>query len=216
MRTTASKNSVSTPNYSLGEEIFNSVSHGVGVILAIVAFFLLFNRHKDTPVNLVYLSVYCVTLLTLYSISTMYHSLTIPKAKEIFRKLDHCSIFLLIAGTYTPICLVYVTTPTSKFVLGLVYTAAIVGIILNSIDVNKFSKISMLCYIAMGWSVVLMAKPTFIGLNRAQLLWLILGGVFYTIGAVLYLIGKRKKYVHSIWHLFVLFGSICHFLIFYI
>lgn len=203
------------PVYSLGEEIFNAVSHGIGSVLSFFAFFLLINRLEHTTKNYVCISVYCLSLFCLYTISTLYHSLKPGKAKNIFQKLDHCSIFILIAGTYTPICIIYVGGILSKVVLAIVCSAAICGIVLNAIDVKKFSKFSMICYIVMGWSIIFMAKPTFQSLNTDQLFWLFEGGVFYTVGAVIYLIGKKVRYMHSVWHIFVLFGSICHFFTIY-
>lgn len=201
--------------YSLGEEIFNAISHGIGAMLSFFAFFLLIQKFDNTLKNYVCISAYCLSLFCLYTISTLYHSLKPGKAKDIFQKLDHCSIFILIAGTYIPICLIFVGGLLSKIVLAVVCTFAVCGIVLNAIDVQKFSKFSMICYIVMGWSVLFMAKPTFDSLDVDQLFWLIEGGIFYTVGAVIYLIGKKVKYMHSIWHIFVLFGSICHFFILY-
>lgn len=203
------------PNYSPGEEIFNALSHGIGAVLSFFAFFLLIKKFDHTLKNYVCITVYCSSLFCLYTISTIYHSLKPGKAKNIFQKLDHCSIFLLIAGTYMPICLMFVGGIVSKIVFAIVCMAAICGIALNAIDVQKFSKFSMICYIVMGWSVVFMVKPTFRYLDVDQLYWLIKGGIFYTIGAIIYLIGKKVKYMHSVWHIFVLFGSICHFFTLY-
>lgn len=202
-------------NYSPGEEIFNAVSHGIGAVLSFFAFFLLIQRLDHTLKNYVCISVYCFSLFCLYTISTLYHSLKPGRAKSVFQKLDHCSIFILIAGTYMPICLIFVGGIMSKVVFVTVCLAAICGIVLNAIDVQKFSKFSMACYIVMGWSVILMAKPTFRCLDVDQLCWLIEGGIFYTVGAIIYLIGKKVKYMHSIWHIFVLCGSICHFFTLY-
>ncbi len=201
--------------YCLGEEIFNAVSHGIGAILSFFALFLLLQKFDHTLKNCICIAVYCLSLFCLYTVSTLYHSLKPGKAKNVFQKLDHCSIFVLIAGTYTPICLMFVGGFLSKLVFAVVCVAAVCGIVLNAIDVQKFSKFSMICYIVMGWSVLIMAKPTVQNLDVDQLFWLIEGGIFYTFGAVVYLIGKRVKYMHSIWHIFVLFGSICHFFILY-
>lgn len=202
-------------SYTLGEEIFNAISHGIGAILSFFAFFLLINKLDHTVKNYVCIAVYCFSLFCLYTISTLYHSLKPGKAKNVFQKLDHCSIFILIAGTYMPICMIFVGGILSKMVLAIVCMAAICGIVLNAIDVQRFSKFSMVCYIVMGWSVIIMAKPTLRCLNLDQLFWLVEGGIFYTVGAMIYLIGKRVRYMHSIWHIFVLFGSICHFFTLY-
>ena len=208
--------STTAPAYSLGEEILNAGSHAIGAALAVFAFFLLIDRYSPTPKNYFCITVYCASLFCLYAVSTAYHCLPRGKAKDILRKLDHCSIFLLISGTYAPICLMLMDGLMSRLVLCLVYLAAVCGIILNAINVNKFSKFSMICYLAMGWSVILIAKPAINHLNWEQIFWLVEGGVFYTVGAAIYLIGKKVQYMHSVWHIFVLFGSICHFITLYI
>lgn len=207
------KNAFGLPGYSFSEELFNSITHGLGIIFAFVAFFILIPKYKNDFWNLFSVVAYLVTLFVLYTGSTLYHSVNNPKAKSYLRKFDHCSIFLLIAGTYTPICTVFIKGPAGKIVLGAVWFLAILGIILNMIDVNKFSKFSLTCYILMGWSVVFIAKPAMNSLLSSQLWWLLIGGVFYTVGAVLYVLGKKIKYMHSVWHLFVLAGSVCHFMI---
>lgn len=203
------------PSYTLTEEIMNSVTHGLGIIFSIIAYVLLLMKGNYTPTNLACITICCSTLFVLYTVSTLYHALKAGKAKAIFRKFDHCSIFLLIAGTYTPLCTMYIKGPFATAVLIGVWITAIVGIVLNAIDVNKFSKISLACYIIMGWSVVFMAKSVFESLSSKQLSYLLAGGIFYTVGAALYVVGKKIRYMHSIWHLFVLAGSILHFFIIY-
>lgn len=208
-----SKN-LSLPSYSLSEELMNAITHGIGSLLSIVAILVLIQKYSSKPLDLVFMLIYCFTLFLLYTISTLYHSLKKGKAKRVFRKLDHCSIFLLIAGTYTPICATVLKNKFAFYVLVGVWILAIIGIVLNAIDVNKFSKFSLTCYILMGWSIVLIARPTIEILNHSQLLFLIIGGILYTVGAIIYVIGKKIKYMHSVWHIFVLAGSILHFLIF--
>lgn len=206
-------NKFGLPNYTLSEEIINAITHGIGIIFSIFALiFLVVNYPKDFK-SIFSISVYSGSLFILYTISTVYHALRISKAKSYLRKLDHCSIFLLIAGTYTPLCTLYITGIASTIVLSLVWIIAIMGIVLNAIDVNKFSKFSLACYIFMGWSVMFMAKPTFQALSNNQLIWLIIGGILFTIGSIIYVIGKKIKYMHSIWHLFVLIGTVCHFIV---
>ena len=202
------------PNYSLSEELLNALTHGIGSLLSVIAVIVLIQKYKGHTADLAFMLIYCFTLFLLYTISTLYHSLKRNKAKEVFRKLDHCSIFLLIAGTYTPICAAILKTNFAFCVLAGVWILGIVGIVFNAIDVNKFSKFSLTCYILMGWSIVFIAHPTIKILNREQLLYLLIGGIFYTVGAIIYVIGKKIKYMHSIWHIFVLAGSIFHFLIF--
>ena len=202
------------PNYSLSEELLNAITHGIGSLLSVIAVIVLIQKYKGHTADLVFMLIYCFTLFLLYTISTLYHSLKRNKAKEVLRKLDHCSKFLLIAGTYTPICAAILKTNFAFCVLAGVWILGIVGIVFNAIDVNKFSKFSLTCYILMGWSIVFIAHPTIKILNREQLLYLLIGGIFYTVGAIIYVIGKKIKYMHSIWHIFVLAGSIFHFLIF--
>ena len=210
----AKKPKLSLPSYSKLEEILNAVTHAIGIAFSVFAFvYLMINCGPDFKSRFS-ISVYASTLLVLYTISTLYHAAGVSKFKLRLRKLDHCSIFLLIAGTYTPLCLIYLNTLVSNLVLVGVWIAAIVGVILNAIDVNRFSKISLTCYIAMGWSVLFMAKPVLNFFSYKQLLWLLIGGILYTVGAAIYVIGKKIKYMHSVWHLFVLAGSVAHFMIF--
>ncbi len=206
---------IKLPKYSILEEILNSISHGIGFIFSTAAFILLTLKHQNNLKNIVIMGIYSFTLMFLYLSSTLYHSITHQRAKNILRKFDHCSIFLLIAGTYTPICSVLINNFFSHAVLIIVWSTALIGIILNTISVNKFEKFSLVCYIAMGWSIALIAKQAWQILNLFQLKWLILGGVFYTVGAVFYVLGKKKKYIHFIWHVFVLIGSLCHFITIY-
>lgn len=202
------------PSYSFAEELLNAVTHGIGSLLSLFAFFIIFKKYSNSKVNLSFMLIYCFSLFLLYTVSTLYHSFKKGKLKALFRKFDHCSIFLLIAGTYTPLCASIIKNSVAYYVLSGVWGLAIIGIILNSIDVNKFSKISLICYILMGWSIVFIARQAVIALNRDKLFYLLIGGIFYTVGAIIYLIGKKVKFMHSVWHIFVLAGSIFHFLIF--
>lgn len=201
------------PSYTLIEEILNAVTHGIGAALAIAAIVLLPIFSDHTPKISTCVTIYASTLFILYIVSTMYHALGINKAKKVFRVLDHCSIFLLIAGTYTPISLLMLPNPLGIILTSVIWTVAIVGILLNSIDLKKFAKVSMICYIGMGWCVIFAIKPLIENVNTFQLVFLFIGGLFYTIGAAIYGIGKKTKvkYIHSLWHLFVLAGSIFHF-----
>ncbi len=199
------------PEYSMPEELMNAISHGIGAALSIAAIVLLIVNSKFEIKSVICVTIYSVSLFVLYIISTLYHALLPSKAKKVFRVLDHCSIFLLIAGTYTPICLLVLNSVVGWILFFLVWTAAIVGIVFNSIDIKKFSKFSMICYIAMGWVVIFALKPLIDSITTSQLTLLVSGGVAYTVGAILYVIGKKQKYIHSVWHLFVLLGSILHF-----
>lgn len=206
-------NNFGLPNYTQGEEMFNAVTHGLGVIFSVVAWLFLLVNYPRNIKNVFAFSIYGATLLILYTISTLYHSFRVSKIKSNFRKLDHCSIFLLIAGTYTPICMLLTKGTASRIVLISVWIAAAIGIALNLVDVNKFSKVSLACYIFMGWSIIFMTKPALMYMSFRQLRLLLIGGMFYTVGAVIYVLGKKVKYMHSIWHLFVLAGSVYHFMV---
>lgn len=207
------ENDFGLPSYGFLEEVLNYVTHGAGVIFSVFAFIFLLIRSPKNPRNIISLLIYSSTLFILYLGSTLYHVVKTSKLKSNLRKFDHCSIFLLIAGTYTPICAIYLNSFESNIVLAAVWVAAIVGMILNMIDVNKFSKISLFLYIFMGWSVLFISKSAMKLLSKSQLIWLLVGGILYTLGAVIYVIGKKIKYMHSVWHLFVLAGSVCHFMI---
>ena len=143
--------------------------------------------------------------------STLYHSFTTRRVKEIFRIFDHCSIFLLIAGTYTPFTLVSLRQSTGWYLFAFIWISTVVGIILNAISIERFKYFSMVCYVVMGWSVVVTIRPLIEMLTTTGLLLLVAGGLFYTVGIVFYAM-KKKRYMHGIWHFFVLFGSICHYL----
>lgn len=199
------------PVYSTFEEILSAISHGIGALLSIVAIVLLIVSSSLKAKTIVCVTIYSATLFLLYIVSTLYHSLGVNKAKKIFRILDHCSIFILISGTYTPICLLMLNGLVGWLLFSVVWSAAIVGIVFNAIDLKKFSKLSMVCYIAMGWAIIFAIKPLLCVVNQRQLLFLFLGGIFYTVGAIIYGVGKKIKYMHSLWHVFVLAGSIFHF-----
>lgn len=143
--------------------------------------------------------------------STLYHSLKVNNAKRVFNIIDHCSIFLLIAGSYTPYVLVSLKGALGWTIFGIIWFAAVLGIVFNAIDVNKFKKISLVAYLVMGWMIIFAFKPLSIALGTAGTVFLVLGGMFYTIGAIFYAFGKKKKYMHSIFHIFVLIGSILQF-----
>lgn len=200
------------PHYTLGEEIFNSVSHGVGVALACVGFGILIvlSALYGDAWAVSSSIVYSFSLFALYLASTLYHACPNRRVKGVLQVLDHCSIFLLIAGTYTPYTLITLRGALGWSLFAVVWGAAIVGVVLNAIDVRKYSRISMVCYVAMGWVVVLAIRPLMASLAWNGLVLLALGGVFYTVGIIFYVI--RRSYMHSIWHLFVLAGSVCHYL----
>ena len=204
---------IKIPKYSLGEEITNAILHGLGALLSIAALVLcvVFSAIHGNAYAVVSSCIYGSTLIILYTMSCLYHSLKVNRAKKVFRIIDHCSIFLLIAGTYTPYTLVSLSGMVGWVMFSVIWCSAILGIVLNAIDLNKYKKISMVLYIAMGWAVIFSFKPLVEALEIGGIYLLLAGGIIYTIGAIFYGIGKKHKYMHSIFHFFVLAGSILHF-----
>lgn len=206
------------PTYTKGEEIFNMTSHIVGAVLGIVATVLcvVFAAINGNGYGVVSGAIYGFTMILLYTMSSIYHGLS-PKrhSKKVFQVLDHCSIFLLIAGSYTPFALCTIrqeSTVAGWTIFGIIWAFAILGIVLNAIDIKKFKVFSMICYLAMGWCIILKVNLLPSTLGMSGFILLVAGGVAYTIGAILYGVGKKHKYMHSVFHLFILLGSILHFL----
>lgn len=205
--------------YTWGEELANSISHGIGAALGVAALSILVTLAslRGDAWRVVSFSIYGTTLILLYLASTFYHAFQGDRAKRIFRLLDHASIFLLIAGTYTPFTLVTIRGPWGWTLFGLIWGFAVVGIALTMLTLN-WSKIASACiYVPMGWLILIAIKPLAAALPVAGLVWLALGGFMYTFG-VLFYVWKKLPYHHAVWHLFVLAGSICHFfaILFYV
>lgn len=198
--------------YTLGEEIFNSVSHGAGSLLSIAGtvILIIFSVLYANTWAVVSSCIYGASLIILYTMSTLYHAITNEKAKKFFRIMDHNTIFFLIAGTYTPLTLFCLNGWLGWTLFGIVWGAAIIGIVLNSIDLERFRKPSVVCYILMGWVIIFAIKPLMESIPQISLIFLLTGGVFYTVGVIFYAI-KKIKYFHSIWHLFTIVGSIFHY-----
>ena len=198
--------------YTLGEEIFNSVSHGVGGLLAIAGTVLIivFAAIHRGAMEVVTGSIFGASLIILYTMSTLYHAITPPRAKKVFQILDHNTIFLLIAGTYTPYTLCCIEPKALGWtIFGCIWGAAVLGIVLSSVNLEKFRKVSTFCYIVMGWGIIFAIKPLKDGMPKISLIMLVVGGVLYSLGCIFYVI-KKVKYFHSIWHLFVVGGSVLH------
>ena len=198
--------------YTLGEEIFNSVSHCVGAGLSIAGTVVLIITSviHSNAWGVVSSCIYGASLIILYTMSTLYHSFTNKKAKAFFRIMDHNTIFLLIAGTYTPITLYFLGGVTGWILFGIVWGAAIFGIVMNSINLEKARIPSIFCYVAMGWVIVFAIKPLILAMPKISLIFLVGGGIFYTLGIIFYAI-KKIKYFHSVWHLFTILGSVLHY-----
>ena len=205
------------PKYTRGEEIFNMTSHIVGGVLGVVALVLcvVFAAIHGNGYGVVSGAIYGVTMIILYTMSSIYHGLNPKrKAKKVFQVLDHCSIYLLIAGSYTPFALCTLReydTALGWTIFGVIWFVAILGIVLNSIDIKKFKVFSMICYLVMGWCIVFKINLLPELLGTAGFVLLLLGGLSYTVGAILYGLGKKHKYMHSIFHLFILLGSLLQF-----
>ena len=187
------------PNYTKGEEIFNAVSHIVGGafgIFALIIGIIIAYLHSNSY-GLVSMIIYGISMILLYTMSSIYHFLRKNKAKKLFRIFDHCTIFLLIAGTYTPYCLVTLREAGAWgwSILSIVWAFAILGIIFNAINMHKpiIKVLSMICYLAMGWCVIIAIVPLLENLSRAGFAWLLAGGLMYTIGAIFYLLGSKKN-----------------------
>lgn len=201
------------PSYSLGEEVWNAISHGMGAGLSVAALVLLMVFTPKTPGHVLSLLGYSVAMVLLYVISTLYHALPVNKGKKVFQILDHCTIFLMIAGTYTPMLILSVRGVTGWVMLGVIWAASIIGIVLNAIDMKRYKKFCMACYICIGWSCIFVIKPLVENLSALQLTLLIVGGVLYTVGAVIYSKGKKLAYMHTIFHLFVVAASVMQFFV---
>lgn len=206
------------PNYTKGEEVFNMVSHIIGAVLGIVTIVLcsiIAAIHNNTY-GVVSGVIFGVTILLLYTMSSIYHGLSSKLlAKKVFQIIDHCSIFILIAGTYTPFCLCTLRSENAQLgwtLFGIIWGLAIIGIVLNSIDLKKYRVFSMICYLVMGWCIIFKISDLAYLIGQTGLNLLIAGGVVYTIGAILYGLGKKHKWVHSIFHLTCIIGSLLHFL----
>ncbi len=198
--------------YSLGEEIANSVTHGVGMLLALAGLTLLvvFAALRGTAWHVVACAVYGTTLVLMFATSTLYHSLPWPRTKAVLKVLDHSCIYLLIAGTYTPFLLVSMRGPWGWSLFGVIWGLALAGVAFKTFSAGRYKLVSTLIYIGMGWMVIVALQPFCQSLPRGGLLWLLAGGLLYTAGTVFYLV-RRIPYNHAIWHAFVLAGSLCHF-----
>lgn len=205
------------PPYTKGEEIFNMVSHIAGGALGITATVLLvvFSAIKSGAYAVVSSAIFGATMIILYTMSSIYHGLRPNLAKKVFQIIDHCSIYLLIAGTYSPfsLCTLREYSPALGWtVFGIIWGLAAIGIILNLIDLKSFRIISMVLYIGMGWCIIFTAKTVYNLLGTTGFILLLAGGISYTVGAILYGIGSKIKYFHSVFHIFVVLGSLLHFM----
>ena len=204
------------PTYSKGEEIFNMVSHIVGGALGIAALVLciITAAKAHSAIGVISSCIYGFTLIALYTMSSVYHGLKPGMAKKVMQVLDHCTIYFLIAGTYTVILLsaIHPENPVLAWVLfGFEWGMVALATTLTAIDLKKYRVFSMICYIGMGWAIIFFAKQAMQALTFPGFLLLLLGGIAYTVGSVLYGLGKRRKWMHSVFHIFVDLGALLQF-----
>ncbi len=207
------------PDYTRGEEIFNMVSHITGGALGIVVCALCVIKAflNSDAYQITGAFIYGFSMIVLYTISSVYHGLKNETAKKVMQIIDHCSVFILISGTYTPIALCSLreyNTALGWVVFGVVWGVSALGITLNAIDLRKYNIFSIICYLAQGWCIILTGKAAINAIGAEGFKWLLAGGIAYTIGAVLYGIAGKKnvRYMHSVFHIFVVLGSLLQFI----
>ena len=205
-------------HYKLGDILANAITHGIGAVFAVVgAVYLIAASTRGTVWLVVSCSVFSGTLMLVYICSTLYHSLVRTRARHVFQVLDHSSIYLLIAGTYTPFTLISLRGPLGWFIFGVVWSLAIAGVVFKSFAVNRFAVASALVYLFQGWFIVFAARSLLHAIGWHGMLWLGAGGLAYTLGIVFFAL-DRLHYFHAAWHVFVLAGSVAHYfaILFYV
>lgn len=198
--------------YSVGEEIAHTITHGIGALLSIagLAVMVAFSSLNGDIWHIVSSSIFGATLVILYSASSLYHGITNPRAKLVLRQFDHAAIYLLIAGTYTPFLLVSLRGAWGWSLFGVIWGIALLGMVLEFVDGQRFSKLSLVLYLVLGWAVLIAINPMLEQVESGGLMLLLLGGISYSLGVIFY-VRKQMAYHHAIWHLFVLLGSALHF-----
>lgn len=207
----------SLPDYTVGEEVFNMASHAVGGAFGIFALVLcvVWSALTSDAWAIVSSAIYGTSLVMLYTMSSVYHGVRPPMAKKVLQVIDHCTIYFLIAGSYTPVvlCAVRRVSPGWGWTLfGIVWGCAIMATVFTAIDLRKYRVLSMSCYLGMGWSVIIAIKPVMQAIETGGLWLLFSGGIAYTVGSILYGLGKNHRYMHSVFHVFVVAGSVMQFL----
>ena len=198
--------------YTLGEELVSSISHGAGAVLAVIGTALgsvyAYNFGAAAFVSVLLFGIF---MALLYAVSTVYHSLAANGGKKVMRILDHCFVYVLIIATYAPYCLVALSQPTGLILYIINCSIGVIGITFTAIDMKKFGKFAMTCYILMGWLIIFALNSLVKNVPAGGILLLLLGGAAYTVGAVIYGLGRKLRYAHSVWHFFVLAGSMLHY-----
>jgi len=211
------KSVASESGYSVTEEVANSVSHGLGMVFGIVGLDLLLKQAIDANADLLSitsLSIYGGSMILLCLASTLYHAIPFERAKRALKTFDHCAIYLLIAGTYTPFLLISLRTPLAITLMAVIWGLAFIGIMLKIVFVYRFKRLSLATYLTMGWLSLIAIYQLALSLSTGGLVLLAVGGIIYSLGVVFY-VNERLPYNHAIWHLFVLGGTVCHFLAIY-
>ena len=200
------------PPLSLGEEIATSITHGVGALLSVAALVILvtITALHQSAWHVFSCAIYGTTLLLSYLSSTLYHAFTGPRVKYVFRIIDHSAIYLLIAGTYTPFILIAYRTRLGVSLLILIWISAVGGVVFKSVSREHNAIISSAIYIALGWAALLIIRPLIHAVPMPALIWITLGGISYTVGVIFF--SMTWRFAHTVWHLFVLGGSVCHFI----
>ncbi len=203
--------------YSFSEELANAISHSVGVIAGVLALIFSINKGIDnlTGVQLFGVIIYCCSIILLFLCSTLYHSVTEPRLKHKFKVADHCAIYLLIAGTYTPLMLITLSGQQAQTILIAIWSLAIGGVLFKTIFIHRFKAFSVMLYLAMGWLCMVVLEELIASMTSLGFNLLLAGGIFYSVGVIFY-VGKRIPYNHAIWHIFVLLGALSHFLCVYL
>ncbi|MEJ2618934.1 MAG: hemolysin III family protein [Candidatus Thiodiazotropha sp.] len=207
------RSEITGSRYTLGEEIAHAVTHGIGVLLSVAGLTLLviYAARFGNVWHITSCSIYGATLVLLYTASTLYHGIPMPNAKRLLQRFDHAAIFLLIAGTYTPFTLVNLRGSWGWTLFGLVWGFAIIGVLLELLRDERLKWLSLTLYLGLGWLVVIAIKPLIDAVEVGGIILLLAGGLCYSLGVIFY-IWKRLAYHHAVWHLFVLAGSVLHFL----
>ena len=204
--------------YTLAEEIANSISHGIGLVFGIVGLVLLLGQAVDTHASTLAITshaLYGGSMILLFLASTLYHAIPHPRAKIWLKKFDHCAIYLLIAGTYTPFLLVGLDSPLARGLMVVIWGLALLGILFKLTIAHRFKVLSLVTYLAMGWLSLVVIYELAMRLSPGGITLLAVGGLIYSLGVIFY-VCKRIPYNHAIWHGFVLGGSVCHFLAIYL
>ncbi|MBR1584130.1 MAG: hemolysin III family protein [Clostridia bacterium] len=215
MTETKPKRTIFLPAYTLGEELFNAISHGIGALLSVAALILMLIKARGA-LPIVASALFGAAMIALYTISCVYHALSRRvKGKKVLRVIDHCNVFLLVLGTYVPVALLGVGGAAGWLLLGLIFAADATGIALTAVNVDRFKGAGVACHLIGGWAVLIAVPRLLAVMGPGGVTALILGGVMYTIGSILYGLGARKRYMHCVFHVFCLLGTFFHFVAVY-